>query len=175
MSRDFFDELTDPTQEPCDLAPANETDRRLLEEWTPLLALLRAGAPENGIDLIPRWERMLRDAAVEPVRHGPTRWQRWGAPVLRQAAVLLIGLALGATGGWAAVGKSQPAGKPRAGDHYSMDERQLMFRVLSQENGPDTAVSLQARGELARCVGCHAAALKDRLGPVPLGMVVPRG
>lgn len=137
----------------------------------PVLELLQRGTPENGIDLVPRWERFLaaeqdrqRSAGSRPSQpQGAGR--RWLPQLACYAAVLMVGVLVGTLAaratGW---GLATPTPVGRC--DYSPQQRDLMFRLLDQTRPPTTETVRLASVELAGCVGCHQSALRRPLADI---------
>lgn len=177
MNRDFFDDLTDPrTANPI---PRDEPSRDLYAHLRPAIDLLHKAAPENGIDLVPHWERFLAEQAqcdgeaecdVRPTvsfsfMKAAQRYS-WLTPVLRYAAVLLLGLGLGSVAGGTKNFNLAPTSDLdtlNAVCEYTPSQREAMFAFLRQaDSGPADSLRL-ASADLAVCMGCHDAALGQRL------------
>jgi len=90
-----------------------------------VLALLRDGAPANGIDLTPWWQANVAALAASPKRKSRSL-QRW----MQFAAVFVIGISLGVAGGRGSFASPSPASKSQV-CQYSESERSDLIAVLN--------------------------------------------
>ena len=141
-------------------------------ELAPILQLLSAGAPTNGIDLEPSWRAELSrecETAAARSRPSPVRW--FQAPA-RYAAVLVCGALIGVVATELAsspVEGKVSAAAPIPSSHYSDGQRDLMVAIIEffsraeQAGGgssePPRSFASASR-ELAGCIACHDRALR---------------
>ncbi|MBX9654987.1 hypothetical protein K2Y11_15350 [bacterium] len=159
--------------------PEQRQDGNAELEFAAAVRLLRRGTPENGINLVPRWEEiiaaeqaMVASTPVNQAAGGSSsrsflpgiRFFGW----LQVAAIFVIGIGMGSVAtGWMGAQGSSPAGPVFVmGDHerhYTEEQRNSMFTVLAATTPPPRDVVLKASRDLAACVTCHDSGMKDRL------------
>jgi len=145
-------------------------------EFTAAVQLLRRGTPENGINLVPRWQEIIAaEQASAPLNQAAnTPSPRPFLPGIRLfgwmqiAAIFVIGIGMGSVAtGWMGAHGSSPSGPAFVlGDHqrhYTDEQRDTMFMVLAATTPPPKDVVLKASRDLAACVTCHDSGVKDRL------------
>jgi len=120
-----------------------------------VLALLRNGAPENGIDLAPWWRANVAALTAAPKRKSRSL-QTW----MQFAAVFVIGVSLGFAGGG---GRASTPAKTQA-CQYSGKERSDLVAVLNAaaknrgaDWGPRQSVVLML------CSTCHTGRMATNL------------
>lgn len=159
--------------------PQHREDGNAELEFAAAVRLLRLGTPENGINLVSRWEEIIAaeqaSMAASPLNQAASgssarsflpgiRLFGW----LQVAAIFVIGIGMGSVAtGWMGAHGSSPAGPVFVlGDHerhYSEEQRDSMFMVLAATTPPPRDVVLKASRDLAACVTCHDSGVKDRL------------
>ena len=113
MSRDFFEQLTDPRRDPSDPCPSSASERQMAAELAPVLELLQRGAPPNGIDLSGRWRNYLAEQPREAPAAAPPAAAIWSGPTARRAGrtgprtaaatMSASGRAAPTAGGWSSI------------------------------------------------------------------------
>jgi hypothetical protein len=116
-----------------------------------VLALLRNGAPANGIDLAPWWRANAAALAV-PAKRTSRSLQTW----MQFAAVFVIGVSLGVAGGRGTFASPSPANRSTQTCQFNEKERSDLAAVLdasAQVHGVDW--SPRRTVALTLCSTCH--------------------
>ena len=157
--------------------PERQNESDVEAEFSAAIRLLREGLPQNGINLVPRWEKLLasEQAFASDQKPGipPTGGRSFFPGIrlsgwLQVAAILAMGVGVGSIAtGWMGAHGGSPMGSPMVlienQRHYTDQQRDLMFLVLSSATPPPRDVVLKATRELVACVTCHESGVKDRL------------
>lgn len=160
--------MSNPQRRHDDHGPVMDQDEFALDqELAPVVQLLIDGAPANGVDFVPRWEKILADERKATIVEDSRSRRRSWASVLRYAAVLACGIGVG--GVVSALVANGPGSNGRTGlvagekSHYTANQRNLMFALLDATARPSDPMFANASRELAQCIVCHDAGLKSKL------------
>lgn len=147
----------------------DEDEFRLDPSLAPALALLSEGAPANGIDLVPSWRRILANENPRPSSLAKRQFRTWDwRPMLRYAGVMACGIGIGGIAIATFAGGGDRSNRSwtvlsDGGQHYSDNQRHLMFALLDSAVTSSPEMIEQASTELANCVACHDGGLRAKL------------